>query len=509
MRELSTDITMETVYSRSKTNAPRKAKTVFKGVLGKLLLSSLALSVATGAIPMSMITVNAYEPINTAEIQVDESLATLRNTIEALENLKAEGYISEASLKNLANTIDSLNASNVNAYEVSTLLDRVEKIIEGVDKNNVDLVKSAIARARDRFGLNVEFVDSYEVKQAKAGNISFPDVKQGDWYYDNVMSLVGMGAINGYDDGTFKPSNNISYAEYLTILVKTTHAGSGDYSVSSDEAWYNGIVRAAYESDIIKSSDIKDFGAPITRADAAKFTEKAVQKVLGEAEVDTTNMDKLINDYNSFKGSSAEYYILQQYGKGIVVGDDKNNFNANSNLTRAEASTIILRTVRPENRRDMSNVNIDEKPEVPPIITEDGYVYRTYAEEYILNAMKTVRFYRENDKYFVSVNLPELPNGVKYRYTVKAFNSEGDCHYLKTFENEGIEPGLHVVEVTKNSEIKGDFYNATIEISAITNTNRIANVSYELATLRPNEICENSVNGYQWSSYDTSSIFNW
>ena len=513
MKELSSDITMETVYTRNKT---KKTKTVFKGVLGKILLSSLALSVATGTIPMSMVEANAYEPVNTAEIQVNEGLTALRNTIEALEDLKADGYIFDESLKDLAKTIDALNASNIDAYEVSVLLDRAEKVIEGVDKDSVNLVKSAIARAKDRFGLNVGFVDSYEVQQAKANNVSFPDVKQGDWYYDNVMSLVGMGAINGYPDGTFAPNNSISYAEYLTILVKTTHAGNGDYSVSSDEAWYNGILRAAYDSDIVKTTEIKDFGAPITRADAAKFTEKAVQKVLGEAEVDTTNMNKLINDYASFRGTSNEYYILQQYGKGIVVGDDKNNFNANSNLTRAEASTIILRTVRPENRRDMSNVNVDDEDD-SIVITDDkfynGRMKTEVATQYDLEALSSARFYRENGRLFISIDLPELPDGFMWRLSAGSYTKDlNDVFYTLNDDYTGVT-GHQVIEVVSKFSDRTindiDFTELSVYIM---NNEGKGMVSHRIATNAINQVLRQSlVNSAdaEWVSFNTSSIYNW
>ena len=45
----------------------------------------------------------------------------------------------------------------------------------------------------------------------------FPDVKREDWFYDEVVSAVCYGWINGYADGTFRPQNNISRAEVAAI----------------------------------------------------------------------------------------------------------------------------------------------------------------------------------------------------------------------------------------------------------------------------------------------------
>jgi hypothetical protein len=46
-----------------------------------------------------------------------------------------------------------------------------------------------------------------------AQGISFPDVQQGDWYYEDVMNMVEWDVIRGNDDGTFKPANNVNRAE--------------------------------------------------------------------------------------------------------------------------------------------------------------------------------------------------------------------------------------------------------------------------------------------------------
>lgn len=358
------EIVMETTHGRKS-----KCKTEFKAVLNKVLVSSVVLATLIGGSGVSALA-DANIPndyTNLAVVQMQDTVSSLRSTIEMMEELKAEGYITEVSLKNLAKEIDALQSAAVNADEVHELLDRAEAIIEDLDKDNVSLVKSAIANAREKFGVRV-IEENYEATQFKASpDISFTDLS-GHWGYDNVMQLVGMGAINGYNDGTFKPDNSITYAEYLTILVKTTKAGDGNYTAGDDEPWYNGVLRAAYESEIVGTSEVKDFGAPITRADAAKFTEKAVQKVLGEQEVDTKDMGKLINDYNSFKGKSSEYYILQQYSRGIIQGNDKGNFNPNDPLTRAEASTIILKTVKSDMRKDMSNVEVPSTPSNPDLL---------------------------------------------------------------------------------------------------------------------------------------------
>lgn len=49
----------------------------------------------------------------------------------------------------------------------------------------------------------------------------FSDVKTDDWYYDAVKTLSSEGIISGYDDGTFKPLENVHRDAFATMMVKT------------------------------------------------------------------------------------------------------------------------------------------------------------------------------------------------------------------------------------------------------------------------------------------------
>ncbi|MCH5211134.1 MAG: S-layer homology domain-containing protein [Oscillospiraceae bacterium] len=48
----------------------------------------------------------------------------------------------------------------------------------------------------------------------------FTDVNENAWYKDYVCRLADNGCINGYADGTFKPENPITRAEFATIIGK-------------------------------------------------------------------------------------------------------------------------------------------------------------------------------------------------------------------------------------------------------------------------------------------------
>jgi|GEM_PF-2647088 len=52
---------------------------------------------------------------------------------------------------------------------------------------------------------------------------SFPDVPEDAWYWQAVSVLTSLGLLSGFPDGSFRPSDHISRAEFITIAVQFTH----------------------------------------------------------------------------------------------------------------------------------------------------------------------------------------------------------------------------------------------------------------------------------------------
>ena len=46
------------------------------------------------------------------------------------------------------------------------------------------------------------------------------DVTPGSWFYNEVSEMVASGSIDGYEDGTFKPEQNVTREEMVTMLFR-------------------------------------------------------------------------------------------------------------------------------------------------------------------------------------------------------------------------------------------------------------------------------------------------
>lgn len=73
---------------------------------------------------------------------------------------------------------------------------------------------------------------------SKDTDISFTDVAEGDWYYDAVAKAVRAGYTKGYEDGSFKPNQTITRAEAAVMIANAA-------GLSADESGVAGFTDAA------------------------------------------------------------------------------------------------------------------------------------------------------------------------------------------------------------------------------------------------------------------------
>ncbi len=121
----------------------------------------------------------------------------------------------------------------------------------------------------------------------------FSDVKPGDWYIDEVKTANDYGIINGYEDGTFRPMDNItreqamamvSRAMKITGLKPVMTAGADALSSSFDDSgdvssWAREAVAECVGAGIISGRNGSIVpGDNITRAEAASVVRRLLQK---------------------------------------------------------------------------------------------------------------------------------------------------------------------------------------------------------------------------------------
>ena len=79
-------------------------------------------------------------------------------------------------------------------------------------------------------------------KNQQPETVRFSDVKENHWAYGVINRAAELGYLKGYGDGTFRPSNNITYAECCSILVNLL-----GYSDEIEGVWPTNVMNKSEE----------------------------------------------------------------------------------------------------------------------------------------------------------------------------------------------------------------------------------------------------------------------
>lgn len=110
---------------------------------------------------------------------------------------------------------------------------------------------------------------------------SFSDVSAGAWYATEVNTLVELDVLSGYEDGTFRPNNAVTRAEFVTAVCKCFDLTDGADSGFSDvSGWASGYINAAVERGWIVGMGDGTFqpNANLTRAQVTPILNKALER---------------------------------------------------------------------------------------------------------------------------------------------------------------------------------------------------------------------------------------
>jgi len=190
------------------------------------------------------------------------------------------------------------------------------------------------------FALILAMALAFAAGSSAAG--SFPDVTSvWNWADDAIEYMVGKSVINGYTDGTFRPGNDVTRAEFVKMLNATfglTAETATSYSDVKSDAWYYPHVRKAAAQGYLLSYGSKfNPDIKLTREEAASLLVRYLD--LPEDEKASTSK---FTDYTSIN-STYRNYVLQAAEAGLFGGYEDGSFGPKRTLNRAEALTILYR----------------------------------------------------------------------------------------------------------------------------------------------------------------------
>ena len=175
-----------------------------------------------------------------------------------------------------------------------------------------------------------------------AGAAILPDIT-GHWAEDDIRELVGMGAISGYPDGTYRPQNTITRAELSSVLGGALGLAGVPGTTFSDTIghWGEGRIEALVQEGVIDTSlygqNYNPNGA-ITREEIAMMTVRMLGNMTGSTDIPFLDKNQI--------GTGYDIYVAEAYAQGIISGYPDDSFRPKGTATRAEAAVMAIRALR-------------------------------------------------------------------------------------------------------------------------------------------------------------------
>lgn len=192
--------------------------------------------------------------------------------------------------------------------------------------------------------------------------LKFSDLEESYWAYDSIQKLVEAEIIIGYPDGTFKPEGYITRAELVKIVnlifsYTETQDNSNLADIKSDDWFYNYVLIAQ------KAGYIIGFEDGTFRPNNNVTREQLCKIIVAINGIVELPFDKKATDEIS---PWATEYVNKVLSNRIMLLDENNHFRAVENATRAEVCDALAKFLITEENSDASSgggsIGPTEKP---------------------------------------------------------------------------------------------------------------------------------------------------
>jgi hypothetical protein len=129
--------------------------------------------------------------------------------------------------------------------------------------------------------------------------VSFPDIDADAWYKSQVGFMEQYGIVEGYEDGTFRPENPITRAEFAVIASKFDKLSDTEenaFSDVDDDYWATPYILLAHSNGWINGYEDGTFRPlnSITRAEVVSIVNRMLERSC-DSEFVTENAENIVN----------------------------------------------------------------------------------------------------------------------------------------------------------------------------------------------------------------------
>ena len=183
---------------------------------------------------------------------------------------------------------------------------------------------------------------------ASNGKPAFTDVPSNHWSYSYVEKAAENGWVSGIGNGKFGVDNQVTYAEFSTMLVRAFLSEELEHYGGPTSPWYEPYCATVAAMGIDKGTRMYDgysyvWSQPINRYEMAQLLNNILAYKEVELSYNAATVQAGIGDWNNVPSNYREA-LTAVVGAGMITGvDSKGTFNGNGLMTRGQAAVVMCR----------------------------------------------------------------------------------------------------------------------------------------------------------------------
>ena len=170
---------------------------------------------------------------------------------------------------------------------------------------------------------------------------------ENHWAKEPLSYFIDQNWMQGYEDGTYKPDQTITRAEFMTLLNKVCgytqrdDAAAKKFTDVPEGAWYFGNISIALAAGYVSGTGDTTMSPndPITREQAFAM----VARIANAVSDDLTVLDKFSDIQKA--SAYAKPYLAALTKLGYVAGYEDGTVLPKANITRAEAVQVMYKAL--------------------------------------------------------------------------------------------------------------------------------------------------------------------
>ncbi len=271
---------------------------------------------------------------------------------------------------------------------------------------------------------------------AFAASVKFTDVPSSHWASSSIYKMADKGIMSGIGNNLFAPSQQLSNAEFITMLVRQFYS---DKLGAEGSTWYAPFMAAAKSANILAGTNVTATST-INRYDMAQL----MYNVLKAEGITTSSLSDTskVADWSAVPSTYRDA-VSVCYNMGMLTGvDNTGTFNGTGNMDRAQAAVVMDRLLEVCSGGTPSTPTVPEKPAGSLTLTNDNILHLIGEGSKYENGV----FYLNNSGFEGSGGCIQwVNNGYStLTFTVTVFEED---HYVAVGDYGNVEVDLRLGEV--------------------------------------------------------------